>query len=53
MTEGLTIRGENPGDIPASHTVNEEAFDQPNEADLVDALPGRGIVKFHAEFGRV
>jgi len=36
--EGLTIREENPGDIPAIRGVNEWAFGRPNEADLVDAL---------------
>lgn len=34
----ITIRPEKPNDVPAVHAVNEEAFGQPAEADLVDAL---------------
>ncbi|MHB9029011.1 MAG: GNAT family N-acetyltransferase [Candidatus Latescibacterota bacterium] len=34
----LTIREEHPEDIPAIRLVNERAFGQPMEADLVDAL---------------
>jgi putative acetyltransferase len=38
----ITIRQETPADIPAVRTVNESAFDQPAEADAVDALRARG-----------
>lgn len=34
----ITIRPETPADAPAIHRVNELAFGQPGEADLVDAL---------------
>jgi putative acetyltransferase len=34
----LTIRAEQPEDIPAIHQINTAAFGQPNEADLVDRL---------------
>lgn len=34
----LTIRSEKPEDVPSVHTVNEQAFEQPSEADLVDKL---------------
>jgi putative acetyltransferase len=34
----ITIRAETAGDIPAVRRVNELAFGQPDEADLVDAL---------------
>ena len=37
MTE---IRSERPEDIPAIRTVNEEAFGQAEEADIVDRLRG-------------
>lgn len=33
-----TIRTERPGDAPAIRRVNEAAFGQPDEADIVDAL---------------
>ncbi|MGB5874667.1 MAG: N-acetyltransferase [Bacteroidota bacterium] len=34
----IRIRAEQPGDIPAVRVVNESAFQQPVEADLVDRL---------------
>jgi putative acetyltransferase len=34
----FNIRAERPEDYDAVHQVNEQAFGQPNEADLVDAL---------------
>lgn len=34
----ITVRAENSEDIAAIHRVNELAFGQPNEANLVDAL---------------
>jgi putative acetyltransferase len=34
----ISIRAETAGDIPAVRRVNELAFGQPDEADLVDAL---------------
>jgi len=34
----IEIRGETTGDYPAVRRVNELAFGQPNEADLVDGL---------------
>jgi putative acetyltransferase len=34
----VTIRPETPADIPAIHAVNQAAFAQPDEADLVDRL---------------
>ena len=34
----ITVRAETAEDIPALRRVNELAFGQPNEADLVDAL---------------
>ena len=34
----VTIRKEQPSDIPAVHAINEEAFGQPTEADIVDAI---------------
>jgi len=30
--------GENPGDIPAIRGLNRQAFEQDQEADIVDAL---------------
>ncbi len=36
------IRPEQPADISAIHTVNEEAFGQPDEANLVDKLRTNG-----------
>jgi len=38
----IQIRQERPGDELAIHHVNEQAFDSPAEADLVDALRERG-----------
>jgi putative acetyltransferase len=38
----LTIRPEQPADIPAIRAVNERAFGQPDEAALVDAIRARG-----------
>src|SRR5215475_8091160 len=38
----MTIRLENPEDIPAIRIVNERAFGRPAEADLVDALRRNG-----------
>jgi putative acetyltransferase len=37
-----TIRPERPDEVAAVHRVNAEAFGQPNEADLVDALRANG-----------
>jgi len=34
----MLIRAETPADAPAIHRLNELAFEQPAEADLVDAL---------------
>jgi len=34
----ITIRPEQPDDIPAVHSINEKAFGQPTEANLVDTL---------------
>ena len=34
----IVVRAEAPGDFPAIRRVNESAFEQPNEAILVDAL---------------
>ncbi len=34
----ITIRAETAGDIPAVRRINELAFGQPHEADIVDAL---------------
>jgi putative acetyltransferase len=36
----IAVRSELPGDEPAIRRVNERAFDQPTEADIVDALRG-------------
>ena len=41
---GITIRKEIPEDIDSIHYVNEQAFGQPQEADLVDKLRNRGKV---------
>ncbi len=38
MKTNVFIRAEQPGDITAIRTVNERAFRQPHEADIVDAL---------------
>lgn len=38
----IIYRPEQPGDVTAIHHVNEAAFGQPNEADLVDALRANG-----------
>ena len=40
----LTIRLERPTDIPAIRLVNQLAFEQPQEADLVDALRDQGAI---------
>ncbi len=40
----LTIRWEQPQDLPAIHHVHTLAFGQPNEADLVDALRRAGAL---------
>jgi len=34
----ITIRTEEPADYPTVHVINEQAFGQPAEADLVDTL---------------
>ena len=34
----LTVRQEEPGDAAAIRTINERAFDQPEEANIVDTL---------------
>jgi len=34
----ITVRPEKPEDVAAVHAVNEEAFGQPAEADIVDVL---------------
>jgi putative acetyltransferase len=39
-----TIRHETPNDIQQIHLINERAFEQPNEADLVDALRDNNAV---------
>lgn len=38
MRDELVIREERPGEVAAIHTLNVQAFGQPQEADLVDAL---------------
>jgi putative acetyltransferase len=40
---GLTIRPETPDDIVVIHHINERAFDQINEANLVDELRDEGV----------
>lgn len=40
----LTIRHEQPEDIPAIHRVHSRAFGQPQEGDLVDALRYAGAL---------
>jgi putative acetyltransferase len=40
----LIVRNEKPEDIAAIHEVNEKAFGQPAEANLVDALRANGKV---------
>ena len=34
----ITVRAESPGDVRQVRTINEQAFEQPLEADLVDRL---------------
>jgi len=41
MKTMITIREEQPGDVAAVRLVNEKAFGQPAEADIVDALRER------------
>jgi len=56
MSDAAIVRPERPDDHPAVHTVNELAFGQPGEADLVDALRGAGaaILSLVAEMeGRI
>jgi len=47
-TPGLTIRPERPEDTPAVYDLNEQAFGQPAEANLMDALrdAGKAVVSF-------
>ena len=47
-TPGLTIRPERPEDTPAVYDLNEQAFGQSAEANLVDALrdAGKAVVSF-------
>ncbi|MFC1967399.1 GNAT family N-acetyltransferase [Chloroflexota bacterium] len=40
----LIIRPETPEDMAAVHTVNQQAFGQPNEAGMVDKLRNRGAL---------
>ena len=40
----VTMRSEQPEDIPAIHDVHAIAFGQPQEADLVDALRRAGAL---------
>lgn len=40
----ITIRKEEPGDIGAIRRVNEQAFDQDNEANIIDKLRKRGVL---------
>ena len=49
-TPRLTIRPERPEDTPAVYDLNEQAFGQPAEANLVDALrdAGKAIVSLVA-----
>jgi putative acetyltransferase len=42
LTAQLHLRPERPADAPAVHRVNELAFEQPAEADLVEALHAAG-----------
>lgn len=41
----ITVRPETAADIPAIWQVNQQAFDAPAEADLVDALRTQGYVR--------
>lgn len=41
----IGIRSEIPGDVAAIHRVHVEAFGQPDEADLVDALRAAGALR--------
>jgi len=41
----ITFRRERPGDEEGIRRVNEEAFGQPGEADLIDALRRRGACR--------
>jgi putative acetyltransferase len=49
----MLIRAEEPRDRTAVHSVNEAAFDSPEEADLVDALraSARPVISLVAEAG--
>ena len=40
----MTARPETPADRDAIHAINESAFGQPDEADLVDRLRAEGVV---------
>ena len=41
----IGIRSETRSDVPAIHRVHVEAFGQPDEADLVDALRAAGVLR--------
>jgi putative acetyltransferase len=42
VTDGVVVRAERPGDVPAIRQVNDLAFGQPGEGLLVDALREAG-----------
>jgi putative acetyltransferase len=42
--DNVIVRGENPEDYGQIRAVNEAAFGQPDEADLVDGLRNEGVV---------
>jgi putative acetyltransferase len=44
VPEDVIVRLETPNDLPAIHSVNEAAFGQREEADLVDNLRSAGVV---------
>ena len=41
----IEVRDERPEDIPAIHALNKQAFDQEQEANIVDALRKNGAAK--------
>jgi putative acetyltransferase len=44
VNNNVTLREEQPADLPAIHMVHEIAFARPDEADLVDALRAEGVI---------
>lgn len=51
----INIRIENQGDILQARTLNEQAFEQPVEADIVDKLRQAcpDFISFVAEDGKI